>query len=158
MPQNCTVFHFRRKETQSAILWSENFDSIKLPIWLYSMFLLVQKIHERRRHPSLRYNLGRRNNFFLTDPLGSAHGDVWAKTSEPLQCHSAQLCRARQAYAHACRTLFVGPSLRCDWSIRNGAELNGSVYWNLLFVSILCSLATCIYHKTNLLKFHFKSC
>ena len=23
---------------------------------------------------------------------------------------------------------FVGPSLRCDWSIRKGAELNGSVY------------------------------
>ena len=25
--------------------------------------------------------------------------------------------RARQAYANACRTLFVGPSLRCDWSM-----------------------------------------
>ena len=32
-------------------------------------------------------------------------------------------------YAHACQTLFVGPSLRCDWSIRNGAELSGSVYY-----------------------------
>ena len=25
--------------------------------------------------------------------------------------------------------LSVGPSLHCDWSICNGAELNGSVYW-----------------------------
>ena len=40
------------------------------------------------------------------------------------------ICLARQAYAHACRTLFVGPSLRWDWSIRNGAGLNGSVYWD----------------------------
>ena len=24
--------------------------------------------------------------------------------------------------------LSVGPSLRCDWPIRNGVELNGSVY------------------------------
>ena len=31
-------------------------------------------------------------------------------------------------YAHACRTLFVGPSLHCDWSIPNGAELSGLVY------------------------------
>ena len=37
-------------------------------------------------------------------------------------------CRARQAYAQACRTLFVGPSLRCDWSICNGSELNGLFY------------------------------
>ena len=28
-----------------------------------------------------------------------------------------------------CLTLFVGHSLRCDWSLRNGAELNGSVYY-----------------------------
>ena len=30
---------------------------------------------------------------------------VWARTREPLQCHSAQLCRTRTAYAHACQTL-----------------------------------------------------
>ena len=53
---------------------------------------------------------------------------VRAKIREPLQSLSAQLCRGCQAYAHACQTLFVGPSLRCEWSIRNGAELNGSVY------------------------------
>ena len=31
MPQNCTIFHLRREETWSAILWSKNFDSIKWP-------------------------------------------------------------------------------------------------------------------------------
>ena len=29
--------------------------------------------------------------------------------------------------------LICRPSLRCDWSIRNGAELNGSVYWRIVF-------------------------
>ena len=52
-----------------------------------------------------------------------------ARTQQPLQCHSAQLCRERQAYA--CQTLQCGTFgcvTGCDWSIRNGAELNGSVY------------------------------
>ena len=31
MPKNCTVFLLRHKETQSAILWSPNFDPIKWP-------------------------------------------------------------------------------------------------------------------------------
>ena len=38
----------------------------------------------------------------------------------PLQYHSAQLCRARQAYTHACRTLYCrtfGCALGCDWSM-----------------------------------------
>ena len=37
-------------------------------------------------------------------------------------------------YTQACRTLFVGPSLRCDGSIRNGAELSGSVYYSNQYV------------------------
>ena len=32
-------------------------------------------------------------------------------------------------YAHACRTLVSDLLFRCDWSIRDGAELNGSVYY-----------------------------
>ena len=39
---------------------------------------------------------------------------------------------ARQAYAHACRALFCptfGGAMGCDWYIRIGAELTGSVYW-----------------------------
>ena len=38
------------------------------------------------------------------------------------------LPRAPSIRIRARQTLFVGPSLRCDWSIHNGAELNGSVY------------------------------
>ena len=64
--------------------------------------------------------------------LHMAH--VWARTRDPLQCHSAQLCRVCQAYAHACRTLYCrtfGCALGCDWSICKRAELNGSAYWTV---------------------------
>ena len=35
---------------------------------------------------------------------------------------------ARAKHTACMSDLSVGLSLRCDWSIRNGAELNGSVY------------------------------
>ena len=63
-----------------------------------------------------------------TDPVGSAHDARVSKNTWGSPMPFCTTLPRAPRYAHACRTLFVGPSLRCDWSIRNGAELSGSVY------------------------------